>query len=107
MTAFERYTGAANPDTLGSGRTHYYSFSVGQVDIFVLETRGLRSDFKLVRFINQALPRSSFITSFFRTSQPRDTPDKTILGAEQKAFLFNWLQNSTAVFKVIIITLRS
>ena len=76
--AFDEYQGSHNPDPLTAGEL-YYSFSAGESDFIVLDTRTHRS------------PNSA-----------TDGPSKTLLGATQRTALLNFLDNSTAKFKFIV-----
>jgi alkaline phosphatase D len=75
--AYDAYQGSLNPPSLTPGE-NYYSFRAGPVDFFILDTRTFRSD-----------------------DDAPDTAAKTMLGAEQKALLKEWLLASRAPFKFI------
>ncbi|KAK3902834.1 hypothetical protein C8A05DRAFT_43817 [Staphylotrichum tortipilum] len=76
---FEHYQAAANPPlaagaspaTQGQGKTSYFSFTQGPASFFLLDTRSFRS-------ANSDLPATS--------------PNKTMLGAPQRAALLAWLR---------------
>lgn len=76
--AFDEYQASHNPDPIEPGEI-YYSFSAGDVDFFVLETRSNRSP-------NGAV----------------DNGDKSMLGEAQLAALEEWLLTSQATFKVLV-----
>jgi phosphodiesterase/alkaline phosphatase D-like protein len=76
--AFDAYQGVHNPAPRTAGET-YYTFSAGQVDFYVLDTRSFRS------------PDGN-----------TDNASKTMLGSIQKADLERWLSTSTAKFKFIV-----
>ncbi|MBI3950408.1 MAG: alkaline phosphatase D family protein [Acidobacteria bacterium] len=76
--AYDEYQGSHNPPPRAPGQ-NYYSFSVGQVDFYVLDTR-----------------------SFRHVNSDPDNAAKTMLGAAQKADLKSWLSDSTAKFKLIV-----
>ncbi len=75
---FDEYQGSTNPDPAVPGEI-YYSYSAGEVDFFVLDTRSYRS-----------------------SNGMADGPTKTMLGAIQKTALLNWLDNSQGKFKFIV-----
>jgi alkaline phosphatase D len=76
-TAFDRYIGSANPDPRSVGELNFV-YRAGDVEIYVVDTRSYRSP--------GLMP---------------DGPEKTMLGADQKADLKDWLLTSTARFKLI------
>jgi phosphodiesterase/alkaline phosphatase D-like protein len=76
--AFDEYQGSHNPDPLTPGEL-YYSFTAGEADFFVLDTRTHRS------------PNAA-----------ADGPLKTMLGATQRDALLDFLDNSSAKFKFIV-----
>lgn len=78
MTAYDEYQGKHNPASRAAGKK-YYSFRVGEVDFYVLDTRSYRS--------------SNGVT---------DNSSKSMLGSVQKGDLESWLSASTAKFKFII-----
>ncbi|RKP35358.1 PhoD-like phosphatase-domain-containing protein [Dimargaris cristalligena] len=100
LRAYEEYNGWANPDAPGQGknagsdapsasstslpvnqrRPTYFDFEYGDVAFFVMDARRYRSHIR----------------------QP-DSANKTMLGAEQKQYLFDWLRavNHTHAFKFI------
>ncbi len=77
-SAFEEYQGSTNPDPLVADEL-YYSYSAGEVDFFVLDTRSHRDR-------NFASEGAS----------------KTMLGATQKAELLSWLDTASGKFKLIV-----
>ena len=76
--AFESYVRAQLPRPRQAGQL-YYSFNVGDVEFFVLDTRSHRSP--------NGMP---------------DGPAKSMLGQQQRADLLAWLTTSRAPFKVIV-----
>jgi len=64
------YLGNLNPKTMTKNGA-YYSFEYGNIGFFVLDCRMFRSKNKM-----------------------EDTPEKTMLGEEQKKNLLKWLKNS-------------
>jgi alkaline phosphatase D len=76
-TAFVEYVASRNPDPPVAGAL-YFSFTFGDIEVFVLDVRSARSP--------------NFAT---------DDRDKTMLGAAQREHLLAWLQSSTATLKVI------
>ena len=76
--AYDAYQGGHDPAPRTAGET-YFSFSAGQADFYVLDTRSFRS------------PDGN-----------TDDASKTMLGATQKADLERWLSASTAKFKFIV-----
>ena len=76
--AYEEYPAQVSPPPRVPGEL-YYSFAVGDVEFYVLDTRSHRS------------PNLS-----------EDGPEKTLLGRRQRNDLFDWLERSTAVFKFIV-----
>jgi alkaline phosphatase D len=77
-TAFDDYVASHNPAPVRAGEL-YFVFRAADVDFFVLDTRSYRSP--------QAWP---------------DDSAKTMLGANQKTDLENWLVGSGAQFKVVV-----
>lgn len=77
-TVFDEYQGSYNPAPATPGEI-YYSYSEGEVDFFVLDTRSFRSPNGMA-----------------------DGPSKTLLGATQKTALLDWLDNSQGKFKFIV-----
>lgn len=75
---FDTYQGSHNPDPVHDGEI-YYAFHAGQVGFFVLDIRSHRS----------------------RNADP-DGPDKTMLGAKQKAALLDWLAQDPSRVHVIV-----
>jgi len=44
MSAWTKYTGATNPPTTGGDQySHWYNFTIGDADFFMMETRGYRT----------------------------------------------------------------
>jgi phosphodiesterase/alkaline phosphatase D-like protein len=78
MKAYDEYQGKHNPVPRAAGEK-YYSFRVGEVDFYVMDTRSHRS-----------------------ANNDQDSSDKTMLGNAQKKDLKLWLSASTAKFKFII-----
>lgn len=78
VLAYEEYQNNHNPAPLTPGE-NYYTFSAGNTDFFVLDTRTYRSE----------------------NGSPAG-PDKTMLGAVQKQALKDWLLTSQAAFKFIV-----
>jgi alkaline phosphatase D len=76
--AFELYAAAHNPRPYRPG-VLYYTLRAGDVALFVLDDRSFRSP--------PAMP---------------DGPDKSMLGAQQKADLLAWLSCEPAALKVIV-----
>ncbi len=76
--AYDEYQNRQNPEPLAPGE-NYYTFSVGDTDFFVLDARSFRSE--------KGMPAG---------------PTKTMLGAQQKQALEDWLLNSKAAFKFIV-----
>ena len=76
--AFDEYAGSANPPARTAGGIHF-SLRAGEVGVYVLDTRSYRSP-----------------------AQAPDGPDKTMLGAEQKQDLKDWLLTSNAKFKLVV-----
>ncbi len=76
--AYDEYQSNHNPAPVAPGE-NYYTFSVGNTDFFVLDTRTYRSE-----------------------NGSQAGPDKTMLGAVQKEALKNWLLTSPAAFKFIV-----
>jgi len=75
--AFDDFVGRQNPPTVRPNGT-YFTFDAGDVSFFVLDVRSFRDK--------------------------KHTPDnaaKSMLGAEQKAELKNWLKTSKAKFKFV------
>ncbi len=77
-SAFVAYQGGHNPRPVTGGAL-YFTFDAGPASFFVLDLRSYRTP-----------------------STRQDGPTKTMLGAKQKAALFEWLDESDAPFKVIV-----
>ncbi len=75
--AFDEYTAARNPPPVRS-RKLYFTTTLGEVDVFVLDVRSDRSP-----------------------NEDVDGPDKTILGSEQLDDLRSWLLGSSGKIKII------
>lgn len=76
--AFDEYQASHNPNPIHEGQA-YYSFSAGDVDLFMLETRSNRS-----------------------SNDDADDVEKSMLGNAQLLALEEWLLTSTATFKILI-----
>jgi len=77
MAAYKEYNEGTNPPPLRSG-SHYFTFSAGMADFFIVDTRQYRSH-----------------------SDEADGPTHTMLGATQLQDLKNWLSSTTATFKFV------
>lgn len=75
--AFSDFIGRQNPDPVQEGST-YFTFDAGDISVFVLDVRSFRSP-----------------------KRQADDAQKSMLGAQQKADLKEWLTTSTAKFKFI------
>ncbi|HEX7480745.1 MAG TPA: alkaline phosphatase D family protein [Polyangiales bacterium] len=75
--AFSEYVASRDPDPIRAGE-FYFDFAIGDVGIFVLDERSHRSP----------------------NTDP-DGPNKTMLGAQQRADLLGWLAGSPAAVKII------
>lgn len=75
---FNAYQGGRNPAPQHAGDL-YYSFRAGEVGFFVLDTRSHRS-----------------------ANDEPDTADKSMLGAEQKRALADWLEEDASKIHVIV-----
>lgn len=76
--AFDEYQGSTNPDPIVPNEL-YYSYSAGEVDFFVLDTRSHRD-----------------------RNFERDDGSKSMLGATQRAELLNWLDTASGKFKFVV-----
>jgi alkaline phosphatase D len=75
---FDAYLGAGNPPLRDPAGTEY-TFKAGEIEFYVLDDRTFRSP-----------------------GERPDGPNKTMLGAQQKQDLKNWLMTSGARFKFIV-----
>ncbi|OMJ24636.1 Alkaline phosphatase D [Smittium culicis] len=81
IKAYWEYNGSPNPVTDINNNAFYYNFTYGNIAFYVFDTRGHRD--------NEEKP---------------DSPEKTMLGAKQKAHFMNWLKetNHTAAVKFVV-----